>query len=157
MILGVRTGTLVGHFSVSYRLIMGVFQLCSLPLVFSDLETTISSTPGLRTVGDIMVRSKKLWSFLSVAKHISYTHSSLERASHMSKCDGNGQSYMQSSNKEHLWQGNPLKDMQLRRWAHYGRDHRLLKGAPRDSSQLSTNRTFRNNQNILNHWCSIAQ
>lgn len=49
MTLRVRTIILKGHFSVSYMLIMECFQPCSLPLVFSDPEATVSNTAGLRT------------------------------------------------------------------------------------------------------------
>lgn len=77
MTLRVRTIILKGHFSVSYMLIMSVFSLV-LCLLYSVTQKQLF--PILLVSGqgkDIMMRSMKPGSFLSVAKHISYAHVSL--------------------------------------------------------------------------------
>lgn len=68
----------------------GCFHCCVLCLWYSVIQKPLFLTPQIPEWGkDIAVKSMKPWSYLSAARDFSYAHGSLERANHVSKCDGN--------------------------------------------------------------------
>lgn len=90
MIHGLRTITLKGHFSLSFRLIMGFFTAVFSSSGYSVTPKPLFLTPLIPGWGKgVTVKSMKPWSYCSAARDYSSVHSSLERASHVSTCDGN--------------------------------------------------------------------
>ena len=83
----------------------GFFHCCVLFLWYSVMPKPLFLTPLIPGWGKgFTVKSMKPWSYCSAARDYSSVHGSLERASHVSTCDGNGHSDRWSSSRTIHWE-----------------------------------------------------